>query len=506
MNRSRLAESLSRVIARASSSRSSLALALIAALAVIPGSAHALIDRCSACAPPGWTAPVVPRTTGDAVDSIAFAVPLSPVLVGGGTTFLNWAACGNEAAQGGWTDQLSLDGEPIETLVRPVDPRWITHYFRAVNQGPTIIRGGRHTLRDSVDIYYRSGEGIGSRGDNVWYGQWVWSPIALPWSPTGYWRVAPPQRGPGAIPNSDGLAFTRPGGYPWCVAIAIAGAADNDLVLYDDYVDATSGFSHALATSACGADSTELVVGHDAGTPLTFYPGIVSGVTAAANYCVLSVADATSHTGTATSTWSNVLLYGYHVADVYRVHLDAGQSVGMTVTRTGGTSTLALAVFPAGSGGVYSRRQALAASTSQDAQMATLNFAPPATGEYPVVVFRASLAGATENANYTLALGQPLAVPEPTLSLELLGASPNPVRGASRLAFSLPAAGHVTLALHDVQGRRVRTLVDAALPAGSHAVSWDGRDDAGARVPAGSYWMKLVTADGTRSRPLIVTR
>ncbi|MBE0566737.1 MAG: flagellar hook assembly protein FlgD, partial [Krumholzibacteria bacterium] len=37
-----------------------------------------------------------------------------------------------------------------------------------------------------------------------------------------------------------------------------------------------------------------------------------------------------------------------------------------------------------------------------------------------------------------------------------------------------------------------------ALPAGTHEVSWDGRDERGGRAASGIYLVRLTTADGGR--------
>jgi flagellar hook assembly protein FlgD len=49
--------------------------------------------------------------------------------------------------------------------------------------------------------------------------------------------------------------------------------------------------------------------------------------------------------------------------------------------------------------------------------------------------------------------------------------------------------------LIDIAGRRVRTLVNGPVGAGSQEVAWDGRGNNGARVAAGVYWARL-DADG----------
>jgi hypothetical protein len=83
---------------------------------------------------------------------------------------------------------------------------------------------------------------------------------------------------------------------------------------------------------------------------------------------------------------------------------------------------------------------------------------------------------------------------------------PNPVTESARIRFSLPAAGHARLDLFGVDGTRVRTLVDAALPAGPGQAVWDGRDASGRRVPAGVYLFSLQGPAGSASGRLVVLR
>jgi len=51
------------------------------------------------------------------------------------------------------------------------------------------------------------------------------------------------------------------------------------------------------------------------------------------------------------------------------------------------------------------------------------------------------------------------------------------------------------VAVHDVTGRRVRTLLDAELPAGRRTVWWDGEDASGSPCPSGIYFIRLRAAD-----------
>ena len=47
------------------------------------------------------------------------------------------------------------------------------------------------------------------------------------------------------------------------------------------------------------------------------------------------------------------------------------------------------------------------------------------------------------------------------------------------------------LAIYDVMGRRVKTLVDAHQELGMHHVAWDGRDSAGFPVASGVYFYRI---------------
>lgn len=86
----------------------------------------------------------------------------------------------------------------------------------------------------------------------------------------------------------------------------------------------------------------------------------------------------------------------------------------------------------------------------------------------------------------------------------LAAPSPNPFSELSRLSFTLPERKAVRLAIYDVSGRLVRTLVDDELAAGAHHMTWDGRSGEGSRCGSGIYFARLNTVDGTAaSRKLV---
>jgi hypothetical protein len=76
-------------------------------------------------------------------------------------------------------------------------------------------------------------------------------------------------------------------------------------------------------------------------------------------------------------------------------------------------------------------------------------------------------------------------------------------RGATttRLQYSLPVAGDVLVAVYDVTGRRVTTLVDESREAGAHEASWNH-----AGAAQGMYFVRLRTRSGVLTRPVLILK
>ena len=78
-------------------------------------------------------------------------------------------------------------------------------------------------------------------------------------------------------------------------------------------------------------------------------------------------------------------------------------------------------------------------------------------------------------------------------------------RSRRRSRSSSRRPGRVSLELFDVNGRRIRTLLQGdRVAAGSHRARWDGCDASGRSVSPGIYFAKLVAPDGERSRKITV--
>ena len=94
----------------------------------------------------------------------------------------------------------------------------------------------------------------------------------------------------------------------------------------------------------------------------------------------------------------------------------------------------------------------------------------------------------------------------PAGATELLANYPNPFNPSTTIRYRLASPGRVQLMVFDAAGRRVRTLVDEERAAGSHDVTFDGRDDAGAAIASGVYFYRL-DADGfSQTRKMVLLK
>lgn len=87
-------------------------------------------------------------------------------------------------------------------------------------------------------------------------------------------------------------------------------------------------------------------------------------------------------------------------------------------------------------------------------------------------------------------------------SVTLLGQNyPNPFNPKTTITYDIPATMHVSLVVIDMLGRKVATLVNADLPAGSYASAFDGSNRA-----SGVYFYRLEAGSRVQTRKLILMR
>ncbi len=82
---------------------------------------------------------------------------------------------------------------------------------------------------------------------------------------------------------------------------------------------------------------------------------------------------------------------------------------------------------------------------------------------------------------------------------------PNPFNPNTVIFYDLPVNSAVSLAIFNILGQKVRTLIlQNAMAAGRHQVSWDGRDDFGKTVPAGIYFYALKANQFTDVKKMVL--
>jgi parallel beta-helix repeat protein len=78
---------------------------------------------------------------------------------------------------------------------------------------------------------------------------------------------------------------------------------------------------------------------------------------------------------------------------------------------------------------------------------------------------------------------------------------PNPFNSLTVISFSLPQAGRVTIAVYDLLGRQIRTLLDEHRQAGIHNVTFDASD-----LPSGVYFYRLQAGESGQTRRMVLLK
>lgn len=84
-------------------------------------------------------------------------------------------------------------------------------------------------------------------------------------------------------------------------------------------------------------------------------------------------------------------------------------------------------------------------------------------------------------------------LPEDLSGVRLLANYPNPFNPALTVRYAVREASRVWLAMYDVSGRRVITLMDEWQDPGIYFTRWDGKDESGREVASGVYFCRLET-------------
>jgi len=83
---------------------------------------------------------------------------------------------------------------------------------------------------------------------------------------------------------------------------------------------------------------------------------------------------------------------------------------------------------------------------------------------------------------------------------------PNPFNPTTTIEYSIPQSGHVELAIYNMAGQKVRTLISENQSAAYRKVVWDGRNDLSETVGAGLYFYKLVSGDFSKIQKMMLIK
>ena len=83
---------------------------------------------------------------------------------------------------------------------------------------------------------------------------------------------------------------------------------------------------------------------------------------------------------------------------------------------------------------------------------------------------------------------------------------PNPFNPSTIIEYTLPSRARVQLDIFNILGQKVRTLVNAAEPAGVHRVEWNGTDGSGQKVASGVYFYRLHAGDFVETKKMVLVK
>ncbi len=83
---------------------------------------------------------------------------------------------------------------------------------------------------------------------------------------------------------------------------------------------------------------------------------------------------------------------------------------------------------------------------------------------------------------------------------------PNPFNPTTTIAYGLKEDAKVNITLYNIRGQKVKTLINEVMPAGQHAVVWNGKDEYGKRAASGVYFYKMQTSDFTKVRKAMLLK
>ncbi|MCX5752971.1 MAG: T9SS type A sorting domain-containing protein, partial [Candidatus Krumholzibacteria bacterium] len=94
----------------------------------------------------------------------------------------------------------------------------------------------------------------------------------------------------------------------------------------------------------------------------------------------------------------------------------------------------------------------------------------------------------------------------PAIAFSLRQNYPNPFNPSTTIDYSIAKTSPVEIAIFDVNGRKIRTLVSEIKMQGAYKAVWNGKSDRGTSVASGVYFYRLIAGDFTQIKKMILLR
>ena len=446
----------------------------------------------------GWHSPAVPRPLDDGT---VFSVPLPDTLYGDiASTYYNFTFRNDSPTPATDLDvYLYLDGQSSVGFNYANFPGYA---FGAVNWSVAqTVAGGRHTFAFAVDPANTIPEI--NEDNNVYGEQYCWSPYPLA---AGQYRAfvpAPPERSGGwdqvrsGEPlwyNNHGYRLTSPATW-WTGCAVMPGDTTNvDLRLHEPLVGAKNGYTASLVYSGWSrAKSDYVLINHN----IVPHDEVDVGVLRIAGAQTYTLHYATEEYlgANPNGVFGAYTLGAMRTLSMHEMYLAPG-TWSFELRHLGGSVDWGLCLHPCNQPYVAKSQTVPGGAAWENGLGQNESFIVELAdaGYYLLAVWKAHSHNLLQTGTYELAItNQVVAVDDGGVpaATALTSVFPNPFNPCATLAFDLADAGSMDLAIYDLKGTRVRTLVRETRPAGRHTVIWDGCGDRGQPLASGIYLVRF---------------
>lgn len=90
-------------------------------------------------------------------------------------------------------------------------------------------------------------------------------------------------------------------------------------------------------------------------------------------------------------------------------------------------------------------------------------------------------------------------------------AYPNPFNPSTTIRYSIPAVqthsnASVLIAIHDIRGKLITTLVNKEQSSGWYEIQWNGTNQTGKEMPGGVYLSRVTVGNKVKTNKLILLK